>query len=528
MRARRLSLASMVVLAIASHAHAQDEGSEVPALPGASDEGAPLPAPRGRDPSSVAFPGGYRLRPLSPSERIEIAGGSPLLLGHVIASIERAHPQIEVARQSVAAAEGELLAAEGGFDLSLVAQGWMAPLGYYEWGRANVTLTQPTPLWGAALYGGWRIGRSFEDPDSPGVPVYYREYETLQGGELRAGVRVPLWQDGPIDARRARLWRAQHGLDAEESALEARLLALRFAAARAYWSWVAAGRRYRVAAALLDLAELRDDQLGARASAGAIPPFDALENRRAVLGRRQALVSARRSLEQAALALSLYLRDENGRPIVPSAQRVPIDPGLPERSFGDARREVQHAFEHRPELARYRALERRQRVALDLAANRFAPRIEVGLEASIDLGSGNDRQRTELSEPVLEGSVLLSLPLQLREARGELDRSRAELASVRAESEWLRDQIAADVRDALSAVRAAEESLALARESAEVAEAVAEGERRRFQLGATELFVVNLREQAAAEASAALVDAAAALHVAHAQLRAATGRSGGP
>ena len=524
MRGRR-SFAVVAFTLLASAAQAQDDANGDLPLPVPSPaEGPQLPLPPGRDPRTVPFPGGYRLTPLSPSERVDVGGAAPLTLGQVITSVERAHPQIEAARQSVAAAEGELLAAEGGFDLSLSASGWMAPLGYYEWGRATATITQPTPLWGTTFYGGWRIGRSFGDPDSPGVPGYYRGYETLEGGELRAGVRVPLWQDGPIDPRRARLWSAQHGLDAEAHALEARLLALRLAAARAYWSWVAAGRRYRVAAELLDLAELRDDQIRTRASAGAIPPVEALENRRVIVGRRQALVSARRALEQSALALSLYVRDRSGRPQVPRAERVPVDPGLPRDTIESPPRAIRAAWERRPELARYRALARRQRVTVDLAENRFAPRIDVGVEASIDLGPGNDRQLAQLGEPALEAGVLVSFPLQFREARGGLDRARAERAARIAEAQWLRDQIAAHVRDALSAVEAAEEALALAREGAEVANAVADAERRRFELGATELFAVNQREQAAAEASTAVVDAETALHVAHAELRAATAR----
>jgi outer membrane protein TolC len=56
-----------------------------------------------------------------------------------------------------------------------------------------------------------------------------------------------------------------------------------------------------------------------------------------------------------------------------------------------------------------------------------------------------------------------------------------------------------------------------------VAEAVAVAERRRFELGETDLFVVNLREQAAAEADAARVDAEADLQIAEALFRAAMG-----
>ncbi|MCB9592667.1 MAG: TolC family protein [Sandaracinaceae bacterium] len=467
--------------------------------------------------AELTFPGGYQLPPLEPSDRATVGGGAPLTLGAVLASVERHHPTLESARQSVRAAEGEQLAAEGGFDLSLTAQGWAAPVGYYDWGRADVMLEQPTPLWGASVSAGWRIGRGGD------VPSYYGQYQTLDAGEVRARVRVPLWRDGPIDARRARMWRAEHATDAEEASLEARRLSMRLDAARAYWSWVAAGQRYQVAAGLLELAEAREAQVAARVGAGAIPAIESLENRRAVLSRRTSLVSARRALEGASIALSLYLRRDDGSPRVPRPSAVPlVTEDAPPLSV-DVREEVNAAWGRRPEMERYRALLRRQRVSVDYAENQLAPRIDLTVGASVDLGSGTADQQSVLGPAVVEGSVLVSLPLQFREARGGIDRSNAELAALEADAQLVREQIGAAVQDAYSAVRAAEERQRLAAQSAEVASAVADAERRRFELGATQLFIVNLREQAAAAADAVLIDARAELQVAHARFAAATG-----
>ncbi len=471
--------------------------------------------------AETTFPGGYRLRPLAPSERLDVGGDAPLSLGQVLASVERHHPTVAIARAGVSAAEGERLAAEGGFDLTLTGQGWGAPVGYYDWARADVALTQPTPLWGATVYAGWRIGRGGDIPD------YYGNHETLDLGEVRAGVTVPLWRDGPIDARRARLWRAEHATRAEQAGLEARMLRLRLDAAQAFWAWVAAGQKYRVAEALLDLAETRDAQIAARVAAGAIPPIESLENRRVIVARRTSLVATRRSLERAAIALSMFYRSDDGAPRLPSPRRVPIETASPPAFAVEIPREVRGAWERRPETERYRALVARQRVAVDHAENQLAPRIDVSLGASVDLGAAQTPARQDvLGQPVLEGGVLVSLPFQLREARGGIQARRAELGALEAEAQLLRDAITTEVRDAASAVRAAEQGVALATEAAEVAEAVAEAERRRFELGDTQLFVVNLREEAAAAARAVLVDAENALRLAHAQWAAVTGRIG--
>ncbi|MCC6875129.1 MAG: TolC family protein [Sandaracinaceae bacterium] len=480
---------------------------------------APEPdAGRGLDPMQAIFPGGQSLIEIEPIERVEIGTSPPLTLGEVLSSVERHHPQLEMAREAVRAAEGERLAAEGGFDLSLAAQGFGAPAGYYDWARADVRVEQPTELWGTRFIAGWRIGRG-----SP-VPGYYGEHETLTGGELRAQVVVPLWRDGPIDERRARLWRSQHGVTAEAQSLEARRLAMARDAARAYWRWVAAGLKVRIASDLLTLAEARDSQIRARVAAGAIPPIEALENQRTILARQRTLIVARRGLEQSAISLSLYLRRDDGSPRVPPPARVPLAIELPTHRANRESEAIRAALARRPELERYRALIERSRVQVDYANNLLAPRIDVALGASIDVGDASSAdEQSRLGQPVVEGSILLSLPLQLRDARGQIDRSRAELGSLRAEARWVREQIAAEVRDALSAVRAAEQGVRVAAQGAQIADAVAQAERRRFELGDTQLFIVNLREQAAAEARAGEVDAQADLLGALAAYRAAIG-----
>lgn len=470
----------------------------------------------------LATLGGGTFTSLTPSDRLDIGGGEPLTLGQVLTSVERHHPTLEAALERVRAAEGEQLAAEGGFDLSLTATGWAAPQGYYDWGRADVQLDQPTPLWGTTFSAGWRIGRGGD------IPVYYGQYQTLDLGEARVGVRVPLWRDGPIDGRRARMWRAGHTTDAERADLDARILQIRLDATQYYWTWVAAGRKYRVASELLDLAEDRDAQIAARVRAGALPAIESLENRRVIVGRRASLVSARREVERAAIALSLYTRHDDGRPRVMPPSRMPEPSAPPDPLVANVRAEVEAAWARRPEMERYRALLDRQRVSVELAENQLSPRIDLGVGASVDLGSGTAVEQDVLGTPVVEGSVLVSFPLQFREARGGIARTRAELAALHADAQLLRDRIAAQVQDAFSAVRAAEERVALAREAANVEAAVAEAERRRFELGATELFIVNMREQNAAAARAVLVDAEAVLEIAHAQWRAATARSVSP
>jgi len=452
-----------------------------------------------------------------------LGGGRPLHLDEVLSSVERHHPALEAFAERVRSAEGLALAADGGFDPILAARGTVSALGYYEYGRLDISVTQATPLYGASLMVGYRIGRAVDDGER--FPAYYGEDETLDGGELRAGLMVPLLRDGWTDPRRAGIERAGLATDVARAELDANALRLRLAATESYLRWVAAGRKLEIAEALLTLAEDRDGQLAGRVAAGALAAIEHLENRRAVLERRQGLVAAMRAVERAAIALSLYLRSEDGAPLVAAASRYPGLDGSSEPLAIDEAEALALALEFRPEMARMRARLRSAVVASELAENQLLPRLDVTVTGSMDVGAdSNDSTVDRLGPPVLAGMATLSLPLFFREGLGRRDAAVAEASAVSADATLVSDTITLEVRDALSALRAAEASLELATESQRIAEAVAVAERARFEAGATTLLIVNLREATAAQAASSWVDARIELEFAHARVHAATGR----
>lgn len=433
-----------------------------------------------------------------------VAVAQPLSPGDVLASVERHHPTIAEAVAREEAAQAEVMAARGAFDPQLRAYGALRRGRYYDLTRIDVELRQATPLWGAEVWAGYRRG----DGQQSRYPSYYSD-ETLDGGELRAGVSVPLWRDGPLDARRAARTRALLGADAAEQTRRATELQLRQQGLSSYWKWVAAGRELSVATRLRDLAQARLEQVRGRVRAGAIPEVEALEAERSLLSRRAKEVAARRYVEAASLELSLYLRDGAGRPSVADASRLPDTLDLPaEISNVDAT--VVRSLACHPELRSARASVERSRVGRDLARARRAPQVDVSFQVSRDFGTGSDT----LPGTVYEGGLRVAMPLGLRGARGELDAAEASLTASEQSLRLKEDVLATKIRDVASAHRAASERYELARQLADTTQRLATAELRRFDAGATTLLVVNLREQAAAEAAVAEVDAARDLWIA--------------
>lgn len=424
---------------------------------------------------------------------------SPLRLSDVLGSVGRTHPQMEQAQLGIDKAEGKALAARGGFDPTLAIKSKWSPVGYYNSGQVDTLVRQATPAWGLGVFAGYRVGWG-------SYPSYKGDLETLSGGELRAGVDVPLVRNGPIDSRRAKIKKTKIGQIAAKRGRDSANLELQRDAARAYWTWVAAGLRLGVARDLLSIAERRDTGLKVQADAGAIERIKVVDNRRLVLDRQAKVVAAQQKFETAALKLSLFLRNDDREPVAPGEDRLPTalptPVGLDVSALDD---EVARALARRPELAEAQASRRAAAVDVRLARNQMAPEINVQSFVAKDLGRGPE----ELAPTEWGIGVVVAIPLPLRAARGEFRVAKAGLSAADAKLRGLRDKIGVEVRAAHVALTAAQRTVGLAREQVQTTETLAKAERTRFREGATDLLIVDLREIAAADAATKEIDALA-------------------
>ncbi len=442
-----------------------------------------------------------------------LLASAPLSLAEVLQSADAAFPSLVAARADVDAAEGDAVAANGAFDPTWKTRAVNVPVGGYPQTRVDSVIEVPTPLWGATIFGGYRLGLGK-------IQDYYGERTTWSAGEVRAGVSVPLLRNGPIDRRRASIERAElgrqlAGLTVEQQRLEVgRLAALR------YWDWVAAGRRRAIAQALLELAKARDTQLAGRAKAGEVAAIDRQENQRAVVQREGVLVQAQRGVEQAAFELSLYLRDDQQRPTALTDDRLPS--GLPDADEALAPPiELDQALARRPDLQRLLDQRKQQQVELRLLDNQLLPSLDLGAAFSQDFGRSPSPSYDALGKPELELSVSLEVPLLYRAPLGRQRAGRAALTKLDAQLQLARERVEVEVRDAASALHAARQRVALTRQEIELAAKLEQGERTRFELGDSTLLFVNLREQGTAEARLREIDALADFHKALASLKAA-------
>ncbi len=452
------------------------------------------------------------LASLNPSQT-PLPRTGPLSLAEVLASAEALFPSLVAARSEVDAAEGELQAANGIFDPSLRARAWVVPISGYPQTRIDAAVEVPTPLWGTSLFAGYRLGAGL-------IQDYYGERTTWTGGELRAGAAIPLLRNGPIDRRRASIRRAELGHQLAGQGVEQQRIEITRLASSRYWDWVAAGHRREIAGTLLKIAQRRDEQLSARASAGDVPLFEQKDNQRALMQRQALWVQAQRGLEQAALELSLFVRDDEAKPSLVHEARLPA--ALPDPDDGLVPSfDLDLAVERRPEVQRLSGQMKQQDVELGFLRNQLLPALDFTATVSQDVGRSPGAKYDPLGKTEVEFSLLLDVPLLYRGPLGRLRAAQAVTSKLEAQLKLARERVLLEATDALSAIHAAQLRVALIRQEIELATQLEQGEQTRFELGESNLLFVNLREQASAEARLREVDALLDFHKAVAALKAA-------
>lgn len=430
---------------------------------------------------------------------------TPLTLSEVLDKVLRAYPIIVSAMADERAAQGEHMAARGGFDPLLRARGDGTPLGPYPGGRFDLSIEQPTPLYGASLFAGYRVSAGdFAEYDGKLV--------TNQYGEARLGIAIPLLRNGLTDRRRTTLRRAESSvLIAQNGVTEARLFALRLGGFR-YLDWAGAGLRKQVVDALYELSQTRDAGLAERVRRGDLPAIERVDNQRALLQRQGLLISAQRSIENTSYELSLFYRDDAGKPIIPSEKRLPKQLPLPGRPEAFSENQVQQdqatALANRPEPKRLREQKKQLDWEIRWAKNQLWPSLDVAAQVSQDFGPpGYPRDKTQL-----DLSLQLDVPTLNRVARGRLIQAEAALQKLTAQERLVLDRIRTEVLDTHSLMAQAVARVRLAQTEYDLAKQVEEAERAKFALGDSTLLSLNLREQATFDAALRRIDALVEYH----------------
>ncbi len=407
----------------------------------------------------------------------------------VVESSLKHHPLIIQEFLNLDMADADILATRGYFDFKLKGEYDERIDGYYDGRSTEGKIEKPLGFLNSEIFVGLR--------ESDGsYPEYEGDFETLNGGELSAGFKVSLLRNNVIDENRLRLKQARENLIQSELSVQQRKVMIQTLALKSYWTWVVFGVQTKVYQELLDLALQRDKVIQKRIRAGDLAKIYGVENRQYVLKRQTILRKSENDFLKAAQYLSLFYRSEDGRPKIASKLMLPnmkaIKTSQPESISGGFDKVLSVNLEAK-------ILQSQKEQALNsmrLSKNAFLPKLDLQYKYSEDSGSG---------DPTLvgrENRIMLSfsMPIEFRKIRGSYRKDQAKLSILENKLSFLGEKLQVRLSSLDIALKNSYEVYTLTKEQIHLTKKLSVAEDRRFRSGASDLILVNLREQSYAEA----------------------------
>ena len=441
---------------------------------------------------------------------------APLTIEEVLARIELTHPLLRATGLERTQARAKVLKALGAWEPKFRNE-----LEFDRYQTYNLTNVSGAPNhlssgyvdtflkvghpWGWEVFGGVRnvfgdhatlsgqvVGTRNVQSPAVAVPQDFQLFYPQQMGIV--GGRLNLMRGFMVNEEFAQFQQAELAGPQAEIKVAQKRQDLYLAGAVQYWDWQVAARQADVVKRALAVAEERYRMVEGRAKAGAVAPIDVVEAREEVQRRREAAIAAQRKVEYEQYKLALFLW-ESGEPVTPRPEWAPEFQGeTPLPSEEDVAAFKVEATEDRPEVRDLYIEAKLNNIELKLAKNSLLPKLTI--EGGPAIGSiywvGGIGYRM---------ATLFSMPLFNRGARGKVLHAEAEQERLAYKQAYTERQVQIDVDNWLSAQVRARDRVRASTEALRLAKTLEEGERVRFNMGATSVLFLNLRERAVVEAA---------------------------
>lgn len=420
-----------------------------------------------------------------------------LTLEQVVKSSVKNYPTIFSHYDKIRAAESNLLAAKGFFDIRLKQNYSDRTRGYYDGKIYDAEIEKNLGVLGSRVYGGYRKSYGkFADYEGGSI--------TNSGGEFRAGAKFSLLKDRNIDQNRLSIILGNLGIEEAKIELENIKMEIVRDASKAYWSWVTAGKILQIYEDLYQLSLNRQKQLEVKAQKGDIAQIVVVENKKNLLKRKASLAKIRQEFDFASIYLSLFWRDNNGNPTKPEKTNLPeIETKLSDiPNDNEIKNAKNQAIFKRPEIRLINIKSSQQSQELKYAENLMQPQLDVEVGASKDEGAG----LASRSQSNNYANFNFSFPLQQREGKGKVAAAESKISAIKYEKSLLEDQINIEIDQIIIKILTISETYSLLAEEAKLAEVLQNSELEKFKHGASNFFLVNLREQDLAASKAAVIE----------------------
>jgi len=343
----------------------------------------------------------------------------------------------------------------------------------------EVTLEKLTPWSGIELFAGHRRGTGFFAP-------YEGKFNTSRAGEAFAGLSFPLLRDRKLDQDRLQLKASQIDSQVSENELLIKKNFYIYKGLSLYQKWRFTYQKIQTLKDLLKIAIERQVMLEKRFKAGDLEKIKLKDNLRSQNKREEELLKAEMDFKKHSIELSLYFRDKNGVPVetsgyTPSGQSEVKSPSL-------------MVISNLPQM---------KIIDLEIEINRQNKAFGENLKLPVLNVSGQVARELSSDYPFDPEKVYLSinfeLPLENRKGEGKTVASVYKGMALEKKKQWIADELKARYEQTKELHELAQKRASVMTEEHSNASAVAVAERKRWSSGDSDLFVVAIREQEAAD-----------------------------
>ena len=269
---------------------------------------------------------------------------------------------------------------------------------------------------------------------------------------------------------------------------------LYLAGAVQYWEWQAAVKQAEIVKRALAVAEDRAVQVEGLAKGGKVAPLDVIEVNQEVQKRREAAIAAQRKVEYEQYKLSLFLWERN-EPVTPRPEWAPEFQGeTPLPTSEEIAAYKMEGHEARPEVRDLYIEAKMNNIDIKLAKNKLLPKLDIE-------GGPADAATDWIVGVGYHVNLHFEVPLFQRGARGKVMGAEVMQQQLALKQQYAEQQVNLDVDNWLSAIVRSRDRVKAATEALRLAKTLEEGERKRFNMGATTVLFVNLRERNVVESA---------------------------
>lgn len=392
------------------------------------------------------------------------------------------HPLVQQAENLKEMGEFSVLAAKGSFDPFLFSdnkQKFYDQKNYYQYSNSGISLPTRT---GVSLQAGydWTDGEFLS-----------RESTLPNAGLWYAGVRVPVLQGLFIDDRRAALQRAFVDRKAFENDAQLLLLDILLEGSDYYWNWVKFQNQKQVIEDAIALASQNLKNYITSYEQGDKPAVDTLE---ANIQLQNFIIQKQQldnDLNNAKLRLYTFLWGDNMEPVTETDVTAPSITSVPQFRIDSLRASLPVFIQEHPAIRMYELKIQSLQVDNRLKREYLKPKLDLEYNL-LQEPSGNINEIQGMDN--YNWGVKFSVPLFLRQARGELKMNELKLENTNFQYQQKRLAIQNKAREYENSFQTISEQLETYAEIVQQYEQLLNAELRKFDIGESSIFLINYRQ----------------------------------